>query len=159
MYEKKAFLSKSVCASFKWFIIAAFHMQTVDPWLCVLIILWILNSLVQSRTNWTNSIDGFYSTNANWIRRHCSVVHHIYCTSMGYSRCDNLYARNKVFDREIRCHRTGTGAFVCHDDHSIRRPIEAPSPMCRSMWSHRLMSLPPLLMDFVTLSRCKCLKK
>lgn len=124
-------------------------MQAVDRWLCVLIILWILNSLVLTRTNWTNSIDGFCSTNANWIRTHYSIARRKYCTSKGYSRYDNLYARNREFDLEIRYHKTGTEAFVCHDDRLIQRPTKVRSPMYPSMWLHRLRLLLLQPMDSV----------
>lgn len=134
--------------------IVVIHMQVVDRWLYYRLKLLILNSLVLRRTNWTNSIDDFYLTNANWIRTHYSTVHRIYCTSMDCFHCGILYARNKEFDPEIRYHRIDTEAFVCHDVRLIQRPITVPFPMYRSMWLHHLMWLPQLPMGFAMSSHC-----
>lgn len=104
-----------------------------------------------TRTNWTNSIDDFYLTNANWIHRHYSIVHRIYCTSMGCSHYGNLYARNIKFDREIQCHRINIEAYVCLDVHSIRPLAKVRFLMCPLMWLHHSMLLPPQPMDCVML--------
>lgn len=137
--------------------IGAFRMQAIDRWLYFQLTLEILNSLVLTRTNWTNSIDAIYSINANWIRRRCSIVHRICYISMGYFRYGNLYAESIAFGREIQYHKTDTEAFVFHDVHSIQQPIALLFRMCPLMWLHHSMLLQQQLTDFEMLSHCMCL--
>lgn len=146
-----------LCFGWIWKFIVAFHMQIVDRWLYFRLKLVIIHSLVPTRTNWTNSIDAIYLINANWIHRHYSIVHRIYCISMGCFRCGNLYARNTMFGRGIRYHKTGTEAYVCHDVRSIQRPTGVPFRMCPLKWLHHLMWSQRQPKDFVMLFHCMSL--